>query len=182
MFCIRYSCQRIRKRLLMTKNKQRIHDAPRLRAHFERSEAARILLMKRSEWHKMRPGKIGELLIDARRTPMANVAAKSSVVASTAEAITPSDSQLRIYRYDPKDEKPYNVDTYSVWEDLPARTDFLDIVKVSSTDYDDNMKEFLKENVLIVPRMPGEGHWLDESELPVVVKYIIESAHQNGAG
>jgi len=166
----------------MAKNKQRIHDAPRLRAHFERSEAARILLMKRSEWRKMRPGQAGKLLIDAHRTPMANVAAKSSVVASTAEAIAPSDLQIRIYRHDPNDDKPYNIDTYSVWEDLPSRDDFLDIVKASSTDYDDNMKDFLKENVLIVPRMPGEGHWLDESELPIVVRYVIDSNRPKGVG
>jgi len=166
----------------MAKNKQRIHDAPRLRAHFERSEAARILLMKRSEWRKMKPGQAGELLIDAHRTPMAKVAAKSSVVASTAEAITPSELQIRIYRHDPKDDKPYNVDTYSVWEDLPSRADFLDIVKASSTDYDDNMRDFLQENVLIVPRMPGEDHWLEESELPTVVRYVIDSTRQNGAG
>jgi hypothetical protein len=166
----------------MAKNKQRIHDAPRLRAHFQRSEAARILLMKRSEWRKMRPGQTGELLIDAKQTPMAKVAAKSSVVASTAEAITSSVIQIRIYRHDPKDEKPYNVDTYSVWEDLPSRDDFLDIVKASSTDYDDNMKEFLEENVLIVPRLPGEDHWLDENELPIVVRYVIDSTRQEDAG
>ena len=59
----------------MAKNKPRIHDAPRLRAHFQRSEAARVLLMKRSEWRKMRPGQIGELLIDVKQTPMAKVAA-----------------------------------------------------------------------------------------------------------
>ncbi len=166
----------------MTKNKQRIHDAPRLRAHFERSETARILLMKRSEWRKMRPGQMGELQIDARRTPMAKVAARSSVIACTAEAIAPSELQIRIYRHDQKDDKPYNVDTYSVWENLPSRADFLDIVKDSSTDFDDNMKDFLQENVLIVPRRPGLGHWLDESELPLVVRYVIDSTHENGAG
>ena len=106
--------------------------------------------MKRSDWQKMKPEQPGILIIDAHQTPMADVVARSAVVATTAEAISPSESQVQIYRYDPEDNKPFNVDTYSIWEDLPSRSDFLDIVKVSSTDYDDNMKAFLKENVLIV--------------------------------
>jgi hypothetical protein len=122
----------------------------------------------------------GEFRIDVRRTPMSNVAAKSAIVVATAEAITPSELQIRIYRRDPKDEKPYNVDTYAVWEDLTSRPDFLNIVKSSSTDYDNNMRAFLEDNVLIVPRLPGENHWLDESELPLDVRYEIKSINHDG--
>ena len=132
--------------------------------------------MRRSEWAKVRPTAPGPVLLDIRKTPMSRVAENAGVIALTAQQASSGDFQLDLYRRDPKDPSPYNVDTFSLWENLPGRPDFNEIVSAASTDCDQNMLDFLEENVLIVPRAPGAYHWLDEEELPTLVRGLLSTA------
>jgi hypothetical protein len=157
----------------MSKKESQFHDAPRLRAYLERTESSRLLRMNRSEWFEMKSGGSGIFQIDLNRTPMASVTTQAAIIASTAEEISPSESEIHIYRYDPRDSKPYNVDTFSVWENLPSNPNFFAIVAIASTSYDDNMRDFLEENVFIIPRKPNNLHWLDENELPLTVRCLF---------
>ena len=156
------------------KRHPRHHDAPRLSAYLARVESRRILRMPRSEWNSMRPAKPEPVLIRVEDTPISRVALGASVIAATAEKVGSSGIEIKVYREDPRDDKPYNVDTYAVWEDLPSRPDFQAIVNEASTDFDDNMKFFLEETVFIVPKEHGSSHWLDEAQLPLVVRMLLE--------
>jgi len=129
--------------------------------------------MARSEWQESRQSGPGPFVIDVRMTPMANVAEAANVVAATAEEVSSSEVEVQIYRYDPDDSKPYNADAYSVWENLPARPDFPAIVAAASTDFNDNMKAFLEANVFLVSKERGSSHWLNEEELPSIVRALL---------
>lgn len=137
--------------------------------------------MRRSEWAKARPTSSGPVLLDIRSTPMSKVALDATVIALTAQQSSPGDFDLRLYREDPADPSPYNVDAFSLWENIAGRPDFRALVSAASTDVDDNMVQFLGENVLIVPRAPGPAHWLDEAELPAIVRGVLSKTGSSGA-
>ena len=151
-------------------------DAPRLRAFLERQTGSRMLRMERTEWDGMRPSGGGEAIINLAMTPLSEVTERVEKVVATAEEVSSSGVVVRVYREDLNDPKPYNVDTYSVWEDLPGRSDFYDLIARSSTGYDDFMRSELDNHVYFVRRLDDgeeEGHWLGVQELPMNVRLAI---------
>ena len=150
------------------------HFAPHLCAYLENKVDFKYLQISGSKWNKIKPDQETEMLIDISGTPMAGVTKQAGYIAATAKIISPSEVQIQIFRSDPKDPKPYNMDTYLLLDDLSSRPDFLDIVDAASTDNDENMHEFLNEYKFIVPQKPGDFHWLDEDELPQIVRCKIQ--------
>jgi len=116
----------------------------------------------------MKPGLGEAMAVDVDKTPVAAVARDAAVVAAMAEQRSTSGTEVVIYRYDEKDKpKPYNVDRYSVLEDLGARADLHQLINAASTEDNENFRSYVGKNIFLVKRDPGPGHHL--SELPAHV-------------
>ena len=113
-------------------------------------------------------------MLDLEELPMSDVVNDAAVLAATAQLSTDSEIGISIYRFDPSDPKPINVDYYSVWEDLPSCYIFEDIVASSSTNIDENLLDMLDRFVFITKKEKGAGHWLDFDDLPFEVPVIID--------
>ena len=153
--------------------------APKLHTLLSRLERRRILIWDRDTWNSVKPAMGEPVTLDVSITPVASVAEDASVVAAAAQEVSATGIGLAVYRYDPQDPKPYNVDRYAVWENIPARYDFETIVNQASTTVDDNLKGFLTNNVFVVQLDKGPGHWLSEDELPAQIKVVIDGASED---
>ena len=104
-----------------------------------------------------------------RRRPISRRQLRS--VVRTYEAL------IKIYRRDPKDALPINVDRYLVWERVPDHRDFLAMVNSASTSDNANMRGFLADHVFMVKDKPGPDHWL--AEVPAEIAAVIsERVHR----
>ena len=156
--------------------------APRFHTYLQSVEGRRIFVWPRDVWLSLKPHRGEPVLIDVALTPLADVAKDASVVAAAAQETSASEYGISIYRYDPDDPKPYNVDSYSVWEGLPSHHDFDKTVAAASTTADSNLLAFLDGNVLVVRTDKGPGHWLSEDELPSQIRAVIVDVESSGAG
>ena len=147
--------------------------APRFHFWFERLEGRSVLLMRRDEWDAFRVHAYVPVQISIAETPIAAVAEQGSVAAVTAQRTSAYEVQVSVYRDDPKDPSPINVDHYRVWERLPSHRDFVSMVNEATTSDDDNMRGFLDDHVFMVKEPPGPDHWL--SKLPVTVQAVVRS-------
>ena len=153
--------------------------APRLHTLLSRLEGRRILVWDRETWNSLKPDFGEPVTLDVSLTPLASVAEEASFLAAAAQEVSSTGLGLAIYRYDPQDPKPFNVDRYGVWENIPARYDFETIVNQASTTIDANLEGFLETNVFVVQLDKGPGHWLSEGELPAQVKVVIREASED---
>jgi len=147
--------------------------APRFHAWFERLEGRSVLLMSREEWDAFRVHAYQPVPISIAQTPIAAVAARGGVAAVTAERQSAYEVQVSVYREDPKDPSPINVDHYRVWERLPIHRDFKAMVNDATTSDDDNLWGFLDDHVFMVKEAPGPDHWL--ADLPMTVRAVVMS-------
>jgi len=149
--------------------------APRFHFYFQRIEGRSVFVMRRTEWEELEGHKGQPVLIDIKQTPMSGVAREALVVAAVAERVSPAMARITICRYDQKDQpSPYNIDTYLVWKSLPGHLDYLDMVNAASTEDNENLRRYLRENVFIVRENPANDHWLPE--LPAKVLSLIRGA------
>src|SRR5262245_43225049 len=131
--------------------------------------------MPRSDWSAIRPGAENPAGIDVRQTPIGSVASKASVIAATAQQFSSATGEITIYRRDERDHPtPVNVDRYLVWTDLQSHQSFPELVQKASTENNDNLKRYLKDNVFLVKQFPGPDHWL--GEIPSSVSVVLRSA------
>lgn len=146
--------------------------APRFQAYFQYAEARPVLHMPRTQWNDLQVRQDKPVPIDVTRTPMGRVASDASVVVTYAQRFSTATSQVAIVRYDVKDmPKPYNVDNYEVWEDLPSHRSFPDIVAAASTEDNQNLRTYLADNVFFVKLDPGSEHHL--GDLPTKVEILF---------
>ena len=135
-------------------------DAPRFRAYLGHINGHSVLTMDRESWARLRTREGSAVFVDLDATPLARVAEKAEVVASTALRRSHVSSEIEIVRYDQKDHPtPYNIDRYTVYEDMPRHPDFGEIVAASSTSDNADLRQFLTEHVLLVKQKPGPDHW-----------------------
>ena len=147
--------------------------APRFRAYFEHIEQRPVLHMSRSQWDQIASASSDPILIDVSRTPMGGVSSQASVVAAYAQRYSTATSELGIVRMDIKDApKPYNVDKYTVWEDIPSHRSFREIVRAASTEDNQNLRSYLAANVFFVKRDPDSEH--HSAAPPPVVTLLLE--------
>ena len=146
-------------------------DAPRFRFYWGRLENCSILAMSRPDWNSLAVRMDSPVQVDVERTPLAGLLSDATVVGAMARQIGPSIARVSIYRHDPKDPVPYNLDEYDVWTDLAGHPRFKAMISSSTTD-NENFRAFCRENVLFVKRGPGPDHWLPKlpSSLTVVVR------------
>ena len=95
-----------------------------------------------------------------------------------SQLVFPKDRlpEIEIFRYDEKDPKPVNKDTYSLHYDLFqtfGENKIQSIVENSSTSYDNNLINSINNNILLVKNKPGDDHWLNINESPKNVQVII---------
>lgn len=146
--------------------------APRFEAYLGRFLGQPMFVMRRRDWESLQihEGRLVE--IDVRRTPMGGVVANAPVIGTVAERVAPTRVQVAIYRVDEQDKpRLINVDTYLVYERFPDQWDYRRIVNAASTEYNENLRAYLREHVFIVKEKPGEDHWLEE--LPATVKAVF---------
>ena len=148
---------------------------PRFHAYLERIEGRSVLTMSRRDWLNLGVYEGSPVQIDVTHTPMSATAQSASVIASVAVKWSSSATEIHIYRYDPLDEPtPYNLDKYSVWEDLTTHNHYFRIVQVASAQDDEKLHSYLRENIFIVKESRGGDHWLPD--LPASVLAVVKRA------
>ncbi len=141
------------------------YKAPRFHAEFERLERRSVLLMRREEWERMKAKQGEQVSIDVEKTPLSRVATEARLVAAVAERCSDYEVTVTFYREHAADAArgtPINVDRYMVWERIPNRLDFTQMVNTASTEDNANMRAFLDDHVFMVKEPPDSDHWLTE--------------------
>ncbi|KPK89947.1 hypothetical protein AMJ80_09050 [bacterium SM23_31] len=156
--------------------------APRFKSYLEHKAGRRIFVWAKAEWQAVKPYFGSPILLDINNTPIASVSEDAIVVAAAAQEVSSTGVGIAIYRFDPNDPKPYNVDRYGVWEDLPSRCDFKSIVNAASTSANQNLFNSLNQNVFLVQLDKGPSHWLSSEELPIEVKLVIKEQNDKDDG
>ena len=149
-------------------------DHPRFIFYLKKVKGRKVLIMPKRDWDNI-PTHYGEpVRINIRETPMSAVKSNATIIAVTATRFTDKPSMVDIYREDQRDSKPINKDTYIVLENIVDRSDYHEIVIAASTNDNQNLRNYLDENVFLIKKDQTEDHWL--SELPLNVKSIIEKS------
>lgn len=137
--------------------------APRFHAYFGRIEDRSVLTMARDDWEGFRVQEGTPVQLDLELTPLRGVARDASVVAATAQRSSSASCEIEIVRYDQQDEPtPYNIDRYTVHENMPSHQSFDDIVAGGSTEDNANLRQYMADHVFIVKQDAGPDHWLSE--------------------
>lgn len=145
--------------------------APRFYAYLQYVEGRPVLTMRRTIWDTMKPGLGETVAVDVNKTPVAAVARDAAVVAAIAEQRCTRGTDVVIYRYDKKDKpKPYNVDRYSLWENLGARADLPQLINAASTEDNQNFRSYVEQNVFLVKKDAGPDHHLSELPAHVIIR------------
>jgi hypothetical protein len=153
---------------MMIKNESR---APRFRAYLAKKEGA--LLMQRTEWEKLVQGQDDLFEIDISRIPIASIQQQAEVVGTCAERSENGEFFVLLFREDPKDApKHINLDKYRVWENLYPHIDYERTVIACDTCDDSDLRSFLDDYVIFVPKEKGGDHQL--FEIPGRYKAILE--------
>ncbi len=122
--------------------------------------------MSQTDWDALSLQMGGPVRLDVERTPLSGVASEASLVAAVAEQHSSASGE--------KDEPtPYNIDKYTVWVDLPSHQSFPQVVAAAATEDNENLRQFLRDNVFIVRQDPGQDHWLPEP--PTSVQTVFRS-------
>jgi hypothetical protein len=148
--------------------------APRLEAYYRHVEGRSVFSMPRTVWDAFEASSTNVAVIDVTRTPVGSVAEESSVVAAIAQRFSPDEGRISIYRYDPKDPEPINVDHHRVHLNLGSSLRLGEMITAASTSYNENMKNYLQQHVHLVKEDHGPDHWLPE--LPSSVRIVLERA------
>lgn len=149
-------------------------DAPRFRAYFEFAEGRPVVHMPRDDWNELNVSSSRTALIDIRSTPMASVASNASVVAAYGHRFSNATAEVGIVRLDLTDDPyVYNMDKYLAWLDLPSHRSFAEMVTAASTEDNDNLRQYLHENVLLVKQAPDGDH--HRRELPETLRILLDS-------
>ncbi len=148
-------------------------DAPRFRAYLEYAERRPVLHMPRKDWNDLKVSSTGTALIDIEKTPVRGVTSNASVVAAYGLKFSAATAEVGVIRLDLADSPNiYNTDKYVVWEDLPSHGSFTSMVNAASTEDNDNLREYLHENVFFVKLKPDDEH--HRSELPNTIQMLLK--------
>ena len=125
--------------------------APRFRAYLQHVENKPVLHMPSSNWSSLQVETDVAVLIDINETPLAGISSNASIVAAYAQRFSDATVEVGITRIDLQDAPNiYNTDKYQVWEDLPSHQSFRQIISAASTEDNDNLRQYLGENVFFV--------------------------------
>ncbi len=146
--------------------------APRFRAYFEHAEGRPVGHMLRDAWNALDVSSSQTVLIDIERTPLGGVASDASVVAAYGHRFSTATAEIGVIRYDAGDApNVYNTDKYLIWEDLPSHQSYGQIVTAASTADNQNLRQYLRENVFLVKQEPDDEH--HQPELPDTIRILL---------
>lgn len=149
-----------------------LRQALRFQAYFSHIEGRDVMVMSRRDWQQVNQLREGDMAkIDLSTTPIGGVASDSRIEAAVVVRESPVEVVLEVYRYDPVDKLPINLDRYRVWERLPPHRNFAEMVNAASTEDNANMRGFLDDHVFFVKDVVRDGHHL--SDLPERVKALL---------
>lgn len=137
--------------------------------------------MPRSDWSSFgaRPGEM--VPVDISATPMGRVGSEATVIGAVAQQFSNATAELLVYRDDPKDApNRVNADVYEAWLDLPSHRSFGQMLRAASTEDNENLRQFLGENVVIVKREPDDRH--RAADIPLTVKMMLGRTSQSSTG
>ena len=103
--------------------------------------------------------------------PISSVEHEASVVAAVASGMCVTSPGLEIVRHDPKDAPlVYNVDNYSVYEDICTHPAYSRILEVAGVKDGPELRHELNTCVYFVKNEPQGNHWTDS-----IPQYIREA-------
>ena len=121
--------------------------APRLEAYWRRIEDRSVLSMPRAAWDTFAASSGNAVVIDVLESPLGSVAEQSSVVAAVAQRFSPDEGRISIYRSNPEDSEPINVDHYRVHLNLSVNSRLSEMISAASTSYNANMGNYRRQHV-----------------------------------
>ncbi len=149
--------------------------APRLEAYLEYGLDTTVLIVSRNQWESLQISNNEPIEVNIQACPISKVSQNATKLAVIANRVYPSVAEVSLYRHDPKDyPKDWNLDKYMVEENLSSRSDLAELISKASTSYNDNMEQYIDENVFWIKKEPDADHHLQFEELPAVVKAIIK--------
>jgi hypothetical protein len=148
--------------------------APKMEAFLERTYGFKP--QSAAEWNAMCVGSTGLVVIDPRRTPIRGLLSKVPRTAVVAHRTGPFESRVSVYRYDPVDPKPWNVNHYSVLLDVSRSIDIDHASSVASTSCNGNLVNYFYERVHWREEPRSSDHWSEYHELPPLVQSLVGSS------
>lgn len=146
--------------------------APRIKAYLERSLGVSSFVVPRRDWDSLQINSPQVVAIDVEATPMRGLARDASLIGAVAAQGSTGGGRVSIYRYDPKDPLPVNVDHYTVLTNLGTHPQLDSFIIAASTSHNANLDTYLNEHVVFVKDRPGADHWLPA--LPATVAAVID--------
>jgi hypothetical protein len=135
-------------------------NAPRFHALLERREGRPIFMMSRPSWESLKLAGQEPVLLTMEQLGDTPLASPPSFLFGSARRTT-ERVEMSLYRVDLEDAPNLiNIDTYEVWEELPARIDVPGMVTAASTNTNANFSRYLGEHVFLAKEQPGSGHHL----------------------
>lgn len=132
-------------------------DAPRLRAYWSREAGFDVATVPRTDIEQLGLQRGVPVPIDIRRTPLADVAHDSKIIAAYVCQDDSSTARVVVLRDDQKDAPDFvNADMYTLTLDLLGHPEFPRRVNSASTCCNDNMRTFAAENGILVKHRDGE--------------------------
>jgi len=133
------------------------------------------LIMAQETWNSLKSGINTMFEIDIFQTPICNLKISSIVIGCIVRKITEFEYKVKVYRFDTKDNPPYNVDTYSLIERFDLDPNFPSYVNRASTNDDTNMRNFITETVMLFNIGPDEDHHSSFEKLPKIIQEKIKT-------
>ena len=127
---------------------------------FQHVENASALTMSKKDWLSAVSVPDEYVELDVSGTPMSAVEKEATLLAAVATRHSSGTGQVEIYRDDPRDApNNVNADLFTVWENIQQHPKFEQIVSDASTEINQNLLQYLDENVLLVPQRKSASHW-----------------------
>jgi hypothetical protein len=127
--------------------------------------------MKKSDWEHVHSTRKELVRISIEQTPLKDLGFKEEFLAAIYDRRA---NEIQIYRNDTKDYPlSINKDKYSVVDDIERTEDVSKIVVAGSTCDNKNLRNFLKNHILLIKCNPGKDHWLES--IPDEIDAIMES-------
>jgi hypothetical protein len=143
------------------------YNAPRFENYLK---SKKYKFLARNTWESLKNNSPEELVINLSDTQLSSYINQENFIDALIKVIQPSDYELRVYRSDPNDEKPFNTDLFHVYEDIHKHFNIPKMVTECSTSIDTNFNGFLSENVVIAPQVKDDKHWQIFEDLPEQIK------------
>ncbi|MBD3339825.1 MAG: hypothetical protein GF353_11995 [Candidatus Lokiarchaeota archaeon] len=146
-----------------------------LRFHYYISQNRSVFWLEKDQWNLISKNFGTPIEINIENTPLVSITKNQNFIASLYKN-DKYNQEIEIYRYDFKDSKPVNKDTYTVIDNFIESFgfDYIEfIVEQSSTSLNRNLVTNLNNHIYLVKNKPGKDHWLNIEECPEKINVII---------